>query len=305
MRCVRRPMLSAGRVLPTEGRSPRLGARRYRALASRARASRACRRRSYLRPWRGIRQYGACPAWALYRRAATTDQTHCKRSRARITWRRRPDHAAAGLYEHGTVHQISPHSCTPVSPTPEQSQDGLRLFPPEVGHERTHQARAPSGPRTPAVQLRVCGAHARQAGQEPDRFGLRYIAGALTVGIFDGHSVHDAASGSVTGGGPPPHAPPPPAGAAGPPTKEEEAGAELSAMWCRASTATSSKRSALRGGGGETLLEKKAGSRRRSARSTWSCRRRAARPRRSPIHPNGVMTAWVRLGLGLRLGWTS
>jgi len=32
-------------------------------------------------------------------------------------------------------------------------------------------------------------------GKNQDRFGLRFAGGALTVGIFDGHSVHDASSG--------------------------------------------------------------------------------------------------------------
>ena len=32
-------------------------------------------------------------------------------------------------------------------------------------------------------------------GKNQDRFGLRFAGGALTVGIFDGHSVHDSLSG--------------------------------------------------------------------------------------------------------------
>ena len=47
-------------------------------------------------------------------------------------------------------------------------------------------------------QLYTCeyaGRTLPRKGKNQDRFGMRFAGGALTVGIFDGHSVHDAASG--------------------------------------------------------------------------------------------------------------
>jgi len=52
--------------------------------------------------------------------------------------------------------------------------------------------------KTEDGQLHTCeyaGCTLPRKGKNQDRFGIRFDAGALIVGIFDGHSVHDASSG--------------------------------------------------------------------------------------------------------------
>ena len=88
--------------------------------------------------------------------------------------------------------------------------------------------------RTENGQLYSCefaGRTLGKRGKNQDRFGLRYGAGALTVGIFDGHSVHDAASGIRHAEGACLHLTHrlhPQCAAALRTTKEQEVGAELS-----------------------------------------------------------------------------
>ena len=88
--------------------------------------------------------------------------------------------------------------------------------------------------RTENGQLYSCefaGRTLAKRGKNQDRFGLRYSAGALTVGIFDGHSVHDAASGIRHAEGACLHLTHrlhPQCAAALRTTKEQEVGAELS-----------------------------------------------------------------------------
>ena len=68
----------------------------------------------------------------------------------------------------GGGNLVTPNLRARIVTSRTQTRDGLRRLPPEAGHERSRAGLVlDQGGGRPAVQLRVCGAHARQAGQEP------------------------------------------------------------------------------------------------------------------------------------------
>lgn len=156
--------------------------------------------------------------------------------------------------------------------------------------------------RTENGQLYSCefaGRTLAKPGKNQDRFGLRYAGGALTAGIFDGHSVHDASSGIRHAEGACLHLTHrlhPQCAAALRTTKEQEVGTELSGkvVECFYSYQQQAK-AHYEEVVVKALLEKKAELEKEVGEEIEMelPQEGGTTATVAVVHPNGVMTAWV------------